>query len=95
MQGSGRYTVGWGLSYAGAKAALVGQPSSTAWVSAEMPHVELFDLGARPGSFAQESEAGFYTWVVREAANRDAAGEFLPAEILDQYGKQRLQGDAM
>ena len=49
-----------------------------------MADVELFDLRAGPGGFAQEDEARFHAGVVGKAADRDQAAELLPAIVLDQ-----------
>jgi hypothetical protein len=58
---------------------------------ADVADVELFDLGAGPGGFAQEDEARFYAGVVGEAADRDHPAELFPAVVLGQGGDDVLE----
>lgn len=58
-------------------------------------HVEVLDFFARPRGFAQEGEARFDAWIVREAANVDLAGQTVPAVPFDQLVQDGFEGDAM
>jgi hypothetical protein len=50
---------------------------------------------ARPGSFAQEGEAGLHRWIELETANGDAPPHFAPAMPLDQLVDDVFQRDAV
>ena len=54
-----------------------------------------FDALPRPRSFSKEGEAGFYTGVVEETADRDATTHLDPPIPLDQVLDDGLQRDSV
>ena len=57
--------------------------------------IEGLDLCSRPGSPAQELQAGGHARIIVEATDRDAAAQLLEAQGCHQLADDRLKGNAM
>lgn len=68
-----------------------GSPVPAALVS----HEPCFDLGAGPGGFAEEGEAGLEARLEEKTADGNAPGHCLPAVAVHQAFHDGFQGDAM
>ena len=62
---------------------------------AQHEQVKTLDFFACPGGFAQKFQARADAGVVREAANRDAPAQVIPAVMVGQTVHKGLQGQTM
>jgi hypothetical protein len=62
---------------------------------AQHEEVKAFDFLASPRCFSQKFQAGVHAGVVREAANRDARAQVVPAIVVGQLGDDGLKGQAV
>ena len=62
---------------------------------AQHEKVKAFDFLASPRCFAQKFQTRVHTGVVREAANRNACAQVVPAIVVGQLGDDGLKGQAV
>jgi hypothetical protein len=61
----------------------------------ELRDKHLLHLRARPGSFPEKREAGFYARIVKETTDRESTPQLNPPVSFDQLRDDRFQRDAV